>query len=396
VFRRISIILLNHNGAEDTIACLQSLQMVESSTPALERWNMQILMKRTLVRNRLEKTHSSAAVCMWLIPKKVFEKVGFINEEYFMYVEDLEFAQRVLKAGFRLTVLTLVSIVVSGVALVEYYQQHNRFAGIVPASFIAIQKLQSGIIRDESYRVWSTFTNPIALNYCSTVIPLLAWFAFNHRGWRCWIGHFSMFALLITLYLTGSRAGLFVLIFISTGFLVIKYLPGLIKRTKTYLKIPLLNMAIVVTFIIVTGAWFGGKNLVQGRCPEEIGSSAVRMYQLERGMPLIIAQPVTGYGPGDSAVVLGLAALTVDNYYLVLALESGLTEVALFVLMLLYFLRLSWNLEKNLPKPLSGLATAIFWSIAGNSVFMLVLSLEQVIPLLFILFAMLITLHRYT
>jgi len=42
--------------------------------------------------------------CMWLIPKKIFEDVGFINEEYFMYVEDLEFTQRVLKKGYKLAV----------------------------------------------------------------------------------------------------------------------------------------------------------------------------------------------------------------------------------------------------------------------------------------------------
>ena len=44
--------------------------------------------------------------CMWLIPKKVFEDVGFINEEYFMYVEDLEYCTRVLNAGYKLQVVT--------------------------------------------------------------------------------------------------------------------------------------------------------------------------------------------------------------------------------------------------------------------------------------------------
>jgi len=40
--------------------------------------------------------------CMWLIPKHVFEIVGLINEEYFMYVEDLEYCQRVLNKGYSL------------------------------------------------------------------------------------------------------------------------------------------------------------------------------------------------------------------------------------------------------------------------------------------------------
>jgi len=44
--------------------------------------------------------------CMWLIPKHVFADVGFINEEYFMYVEDLEFCQRVLKQNYTLNIAT--------------------------------------------------------------------------------------------------------------------------------------------------------------------------------------------------------------------------------------------------------------------------------------------------
>ena len=42
--------------------------------------------------------------CMWLIPKNVFHNIGFINEEYFMYVEDLEFSQRVLERGYSLKI----------------------------------------------------------------------------------------------------------------------------------------------------------------------------------------------------------------------------------------------------------------------------------------------------
>jgi GT2 family glycosyltransferase len=42
--------------------------------------------------------------CLWLIPKDLFSKVGYLNEDYFMYVEDLEFSQRVIKSGYQLKV----------------------------------------------------------------------------------------------------------------------------------------------------------------------------------------------------------------------------------------------------------------------------------------------------
>ncbi len=40
--------------------------------------------------------------CMWLIPRRVINNVGLMNEEYFMYLEDLDYCQRVLKKGFSL------------------------------------------------------------------------------------------------------------------------------------------------------------------------------------------------------------------------------------------------------------------------------------------------------
>lgn len=43
--------------------------------------------------------------CCLFVPRKTFEEVGLINEEYFMYVEDLEFSQRVLSAGRTLKII---------------------------------------------------------------------------------------------------------------------------------------------------------------------------------------------------------------------------------------------------------------------------------------------------
>lgn len=37
--------------------------------------------------------------CLWLVPRETFLKVGMINEDYFMYVEDLEFCYRIKRLG---------------------------------------------------------------------------------------------------------------------------------------------------------------------------------------------------------------------------------------------------------------------------------------------------------
>lgn len=42
--------------------------------------------------------------CLWLIPKNIFLEIGYINEDYFMYVEDLEFCQRIINKNYKLKV----------------------------------------------------------------------------------------------------------------------------------------------------------------------------------------------------------------------------------------------------------------------------------------------------
>ena len=37
-----------------------------------------------------------------LVKKEVFEKIGFFDEKYFLYLEDMDFCVRTLKAGFKI------------------------------------------------------------------------------------------------------------------------------------------------------------------------------------------------------------------------------------------------------------------------------------------------------
>lgn len=49
-------------------------------------------------KNLVERDFVSG--CCMLIKKEVFEKIGFLNEKYFLYLEDVEFCVRAKKAGF--------------------------------------------------------------------------------------------------------------------------------------------------------------------------------------------------------------------------------------------------------------------------------------------------------
>lgn len=74
-----------------------------------------------------------ASGCGMLVKKEVFQKIGFFDERYFLYLEDVDFCQRALRAGFkivyvpqaRLWHLNAGSSSVGG-SLHDYYLTRNR------------------------------------------------------------------------------------------------------------------------------------------------------------------------------------------------------------------------------------------------------------------------------
>jgi GT2 family glycosyltransferase len=74
-----------------------------------------------------------APTCFMLIQKQVFEKIGYMDEQYFAYYDDTDFVFRATKAGFRLfyepslTILHKVSSSVGGNSpFYVYYSNRNK------------------------------------------------------------------------------------------------------------------------------------------------------------------------------------------------------------------------------------------------------------------------------
>jgi len=72
--------------------------------------------------------------CSFFVRSEILKKIGFFDESYFMYMEDLDISLRIQKAGFK-TMYNPASIVWhknasssggSGSSLHEYYQTRNR------------------------------------------------------------------------------------------------------------------------------------------------------------------------------------------------------------------------------------------------------------------------------
>lgn len=83
--------------------------------------------------NKIEETEIATGCCM-LIKKEVFEKIGLLNENYFLYYEDSDFSMRVKKTDYRIMYIPAAiiwhknagSAGGSGSQLQDYYITRNR------------------------------------------------------------------------------------------------------------------------------------------------------------------------------------------------------------------------------------------------------------------------------
>lgn len=80
-----------------------------------------------------EQVDFATGACM-LVPKQIFKKIGFFDEKYFLYLEDMDFCVRAKKAGFKITYKpkaivwhkNAASSGGSGSTLQDYYISRNR------------------------------------------------------------------------------------------------------------------------------------------------------------------------------------------------------------------------------------------------------------------------------
>jgi hypothetical protein len=199
--------------------------------------------------------------------------------------------------------------------------------------------------------------------------------------------------ILPVLYFTHSRSAWAVM-----AILGIIFAAFFVVRSSKYKKF---NYSTVISLLLVP-ALIGGAisaymillTLSHGTTAEERISSMARVIMLEKGIPLIEAQPVVGYGVGLGGYTLGFVGeggmLTLDNYYLLLALDSGLLALMIFCLMLVWtgkkLITALTLQQRNYSTRLAALAL----SVIGIAIFQTILGTTHNFPLLFLLLATMI------
>ena len=241
--------------------------------------------------------------------------------------------------------LIVLSIIVSLIGIYEGHVEKNIFEQFVPITSEYTSQALEAKIRD-SYRVQATFEHPLVLaEYFVFVIPLALVMAVNSRSlfYRI-LGSAAVILDGLALWKTGSRTGIVVLI--GLGFLAAAWKFWLVlKRSKDYKVVGLLFAFLPVLLAIAALGFLVINHLIQGRSSEEASSTVTRIVQLDLGIPLIFKHPLLGYGPGTGAILLDIrnesGLPTIDNYYLSIALESGLPALVFFTFAFGYIILLS-------------------------------------------------------
>ena len=253
---------------------------------------------------------------------------------------------RLVTQWVRLTWLTLIPIGLSGVW--ENHLHHVPWLGHIP-SFLKIEDphilgILYGTTRAGSgiYRVQSTFTTSITLSeYIALILPFIFYYLFTSSKIliKAAAAVTAVFMSYI-IYLSNSRSGMVGLI-ISIMLSVLYW--GAIKWRRD--RGSLIGPAIVISYPI-TGAAVLAATFVIGRLHRLVwgggaytNSTLARHEQMHLGIPKIISHP-WGYGIGQGAQTLGFTLqngfLTIDNYYLDIALEYGVVGFIVFYGLLAY------------------------------------------------------------
>jgi hypothetical protein len=299
-------------------------------------------------------------------------------------------------------VLTLSALIVGCLAILERFVGHNLFLGIIPATpeYIASQLASLDIrVREGQMRVQATFEHPMALaEFLVFVLPIAASLATRTfaRSRRI-LALGSVLLIVVGISFSATRSAILAIGGL-TALSVSLYFMQLVRDGRMGLKSYLSVLGLIIVGMVALASLGVAEKLIQGRSAEERGSSLERVEQLQRGFPKIQAAPMLGAGVGLGNDQIGFSALRgrlyVDNYYLTLALDSGVPAMVLFLLSIIGFAWIGVQLYLSRQGELALFAGALGLSLAGVAVMKLVLSIHYNLLFAYLAFGMLVVLKE--
>ncbi|UGQ47643.1 O-antigen ligase family protein [Massilia endophytica] len=239
-----------------------------------------------------------------------------------------------------LSLLVVVAVAQALLASYESMVRHTLFDRFISVS-AEDSAVQMDIIRqkfrDGRYRAQGTFEHPMVLaEFMGMMVPLAAaLFVTTRKRWMRWGSAAFLPLAVFVIGASGSRSGFAVLM---AGALLAAIL-WLMPRRQLHggsSRGVLLLAAIALLLPVILGVGYVVLQevmaMVAGRTASEVSSSMMRVLMMERGIPLVMDEPLFGYGGGMGAIKLGFydgTRFNIDNYWLGLSLDAGLVGLVL-------------------------------------------------------------------
>lgn len=241
--------------------------------------------------------------------------------------------------------ITWTTLIMCLIAVWEARLNAVPWAGHIP-SFLKIEdpnveSILAGAMRGGEYRVQSKFTTPLSLaEFISCALPFVFFvIVYGKRMAFRILGGITVPLIFYVVFKTDARLGIIGCI---TALILFPALWGLktLKSDKSSLLAPAIVLGIPAAgFVFFLASFFIGRvgKMIWGSSEQTL-STQTRYDQLHSAIPKIMSHP-WGYGLDKGAEVLNYRLesgfLTIDSYYLTLALDLGVAGFVTFVCMLL-------------------------------------------------------------
>ncbi|MGF1545093.1 MAG: O-antigen ligase family protein, partial [Parvularculaceae bacterium] len=230
------------------------------------------------------------------------------------------------------------AIVSAGIAVMEFGTgtlMASVLSPLIPANAEWLRTAQAQKIPDGVFRAQANHTHPLSLGeFLAMCAPFAVGFAIAaKRGFprAFWAAAFLL--IVAGSLATSSRAALLSLI-VALGAMGAILLHRAQQRPRLARFRPMIGLAACAVILVSPVMAVGAMALIGGSGGQSASNSTeARVEQIKQAWPKILKRPVLGYGVGRAARILGFwgRGLTIDNYYLSLALELGLLGPLVFL-----------------------------------------------------------------
>ncbi len=272
---------------------------------------------------------------------------------------------------FRLILIltTLSAVAVSAIALGEAATKTllaSKLSPFIGSDERWLQVVQAVKSRDGVFRAQATHTHPISLGeYLCFCAPLALAFMAEARWRRRWLWAGAFVLIVAGVVATNSRGAMLALV-PGLGVMLFICLLRVMRDPARSAFRPAIGLLSLVMVAASPVFLYAAHTLVTGEAGTSAArSSQSRVDQVKMAWPKIEKRPVLGYGTGRAARIVGYVGrnLTLDNYYLTLAVDLGLPGPILFLLLLIALAQRSFG-EAAIGAPqmqwvFAGLAAAL-------------------------------------